>query len=1791
MSSMKTRLSEERLLSRMVTSSVIDALLDAMQLVLIPPPTPLSDHSEEGKLLFGIEEHALGVFDLKLIPPPVANPERAYFLNFDGPVGGFTGFRLAVSLEDGPARPLFNLIRKLPGHGLRPAKLSADGQSLETDLAAGEVQLAGRGLFLVLEGPVNGSVALRLSPNREAPDDVVVLELQPPTVLVGGTGFGLHFTHGVVLDLADNAAPANPVVVDGVTLVTPADAPPWQGIAVNRARFFLPKGVPFMGGHPVDAWLQVGLPPTPGIDLIVQAQVPVDGDRPAIAVRIECRDPTATGLDGFVPTLLEAVMELPLKDRSESFGQPITFGAGKPVRARLRYGRKPAAAGVAPTSELSLALESQGGEGLLKIDSEGGGLGAKIAVTAATLATALIADGATQTQTPDGDSSGVVLHTLLLAAVGLSSFLESGAVVLHGAELMSTGGVIPAGKDLRLKIDYSVAATVTAIDVGVLAVNMRPNQPFRVRVREVVLTIIPGKPGLEMIHLDYARSSLEVEDPGGWQVQGPGSLFDVLGTRSGRGSMWVEVDLRFKLDLGPVKVSGATIRATLDGAGKLKGELRGLDASITLSPMVTGSGAVALTPDGFRAALQASVLPLGGLGAMADVEVAADMVKLGLSVDLPGPLPLANSGLAIYGLGGVFAAGGKPKPVPPGEDPIKAALEWDHTKAGAFVPAPGAFSFGLEAVIGTAPDMGFTFSARAGLFVTTPDIAVRGSVEGRYMGPRMKIARGGNDLSALQAKGVVIVDLVDGVTIAVEGKYEIPHIVITTVPVGAHFPTRSANWFIHLGSDGYASTPSESREGGPVRSIFMPELIGQSSDAYLMMRGNGINKWPRGGPYSFGPGSFVLAFGVGFDIVYGLKPVLWADVFARVDILVATHPLSFVGVGTIGGGLHIGIFSVGIDATVHVVLVDGTPPHLKADLCGSIDLFFDTIRKCVSLEFGSPTPSRMPEPSEHPLDGQSHSLVDDAYRRLAPLATQPEDATPQLAVWPDSIPLLAFSTAPTLKVASAQFPDVGHYPEGLRARPIGSELLSYEWELLDVSLIDTTEADRVVAGPFSNAWQTGKPADACGQPQPAELALLTPFGDLWLHALGDAGAGLAEPPLATLADICRAQAAVRFGWALGEDAVPEGDGWRLPPNPRSADPLQSQPRVRVELMFMPTPALPGSVLTGGTAALLPLQFAYTGPRVRPLVAPFNAQKLDGRSFDGWLDPGAALAPPGDMIDFAFARVRPLHELRLMPDDALLQPHLWLVVETRAWTVDAAGRRPVAVTDDLARTWLPDQQSDLGGGFLTVRWLPPAGGAAVAVKRVQARCVAGLRIGVLGLGGITLSAAAAAAVRNAAAAAEADKQKKAAADIAAKPDAAASTTRRCVLDPGRLYRIDVTMRWSGTLFQMDGQGKKHILKTQAADGTTDSVRRYWFRTAPLHPPGAAPGHASVAHFDFLRRQRDLFDPQMLQRHLLGYNPAQSELQRFANDPVQIHFAPGHVALLASVYKFDLMCALRRLDQPEETEADRLFTPKLFAPVSGTQMAGSAAIIAQAYIESACGLAANGVVLHTEMKLTRDTWYEVFALAKSRRADVSDGRLPGVSFRTSRWADGAEMLQGLRFLRGGAGQADGGVALPPGTVLAARINEGDDGAFDAFLTTIGLDGWPAAATPRASLLWIPPAGPPLPRAAAAPWRCAGLLLESPEAIHRPGRFLVDGLNLVMGPTVVNFDLRLRDRSGSRLLFATSTPFVPRRTRRGLAFAFVMPRLRLRCTDLPIAAPKAALQGLLEVPLQPSFAEEAQ
>ena len=1772
MESLQSRLKKTGVWSNVLRGATAQVFLTTIQLVDAEDPLDPPDE-QEGKAKLGVVE-SLGSLKLDLIAP---SDERTYVLSLIGPHASRTGFRFALSLNEGPQKPLFNLVQSLPGHVLKAATRHPSGgdppedaEWLEEIPGAPPVALTGAEAWMVIRGKTGGSVEILISPNKFAPDDVIVLGLEPPTVLLGGTGFGLELTSGVAFDDADDAVPPGKTMIDGVAIDTPADQPAWRGIAVRTARFFLPKGVPFLGGHAVDAHLQIGRAPTPGIDLLILAKVPPNGDRPGIDVRIECRDPTATGIDSFVPTLVEVVMELPTPGRTEAAapGGPLTLGGGKPVKVRARFSRKPTGPGVQPLMELSMAVESQGPDGLVKIDSAVGGIGAKVAVTAGTLATALVADG-----------GGPALHTLLTAAVGLSSFLDEGQLILRRAEILTSGTSAPVGGPIKLKIDYSVAAVVTGIDVEVLAVNMNPAQPLRVRVREVVLTIDTQQSGLDMISLDYTKSSLEVEDPGGWKVKGLDNLFDVLGTRSGRGSFWIEVDLRFKLDLGPVKVNGATIRATIDpNSGKASGSLRGLDASIALDPLISGDGAVQLTDTGFHAALAAFVVPLD-IAASADVETDGDMIKLALGVDLPGPIPLANTGLGIYGFGGLFVANGRPRPVPPGADAIKAELDWDYRDRGSFVPSSD-FSFGLEAVIGTAPDLGFTFSARAGIFLTTPDIVIRGSMKGVMMAPRVTISRNEPLVKVLEAKGVVVIDKNDAVTIAVDGVYEIPHIVVTHVPVAARFPKKSPNWFIHLGSDSWtppAGGASEGRESGPISSTLFPELLGQSSDAYIMFRGNGITDWPRGGQDSGGlkvtcdPGVFVSAFGFGFNAVWGLRPIVWAELFARADVLFSTQPTTMAAMGRVGGDLHIGFFSVGVDATVFVVLMDGQNPYLQAEVCGTIDLFFHEIHKCVKISYNDEPKPTLPPPGFHPLDGQQ-SLSNDKYEVVAPLFATREQATEKNAVWPDAIPLLSFSVAPSLAGGIAQFAAANSYPTSFRAKPQGGDLLRYEWELSGLTLIDATDPanEKLVAGPLSATWVLGKFGDAGGQAQPAELALLTPFPDLWFDALPDSGESLPGNPLATQANICAAKAVARLGWGPGALASVSGDGWSLPPDPLSIDALQSQVRVQVELRWLPAPGSNGFVLDHLSVQLIPARVGYAVPRVVALSSPAD---FDGRRFTGFLDVGGTLMPPGIPIQDSLLKASgPSQELRVIFAELLGQARLWLAIPRNEW----APIRFKAV-DGNGVPWPADKVENLGADRVAVRFAPPAAGEAATLAITYP---IGVRVGVLGVGGVTHTATLAADARNAATKAQADLLAKAAKDSPPKPGSAPVNTVRCMLNPGSVYRIEVAMRWSGTLSKRDDMGKKLTIAEHKLEDDPAIVRTFWFRTAKadaLSRPGTA------EFFNQIHRRRNFFHPEMLERYLLGYEPAQSELFRFADDPANVHFRVSHVGALAGAYGYELGCALRRLDAPADVEPDQFLKADLEWATTTSLLTGSQKIRADAYAASACSLPPPNVVMQVPMKLSRLAWYEVFALAKSTNPSVVDGRLPGVSFRTSRWATGEEMLNALQFrkvvLGRSTGTATGGAALRSDAVLAPALVAGEDAAFDAFIDQVGLDGWPVATEPRISLLW---------GQQAAEWRCAGVLIESPEPVHRAGRFEIDSLTLIMGAAgkAVIFDISLRDRSGSRLLFATSNPFLPVRNRGSRN----PPLLQLNCRDLPIGKPPAQLSGSLTVPLHPSFAEEA-
>jgi hypothetical protein len=144
--------------------------------------------------------------------------------------------------------------------------------------------------------------------------------------------------------------------------------------------------------------------------------------RPGFSIRIECRDPTATGLSALVPTLITATMELPLDGAQAGFtqdgggDQAVTFAAGRPGRATLALARDPVSAA---------------------------STGAQIFTTAAALASALIADKDIARTVKVGDTAGVVLATVLAAGDALFSLFTGPGAARRGrpGRLLGTAGL------------------------------------------------------------------------------------------------------------------------------------------------------------------------------------------------------------------------------------------------------------------------------------------------------------------------------------------------------------------------------------------------------------------------------------------------------------------------------------------------------------------------------------------------------------------------------------------------------------------------------------------------------------------------------------------------------------------------------------------------------------------------------------------------------------------------------------------------------------------------------------------------------------------------------------------------------------------------------------------------------------------------------------------------------------------------------------------------------------------------------------------------------------------------------------------------------------------------------------------------------------------------------------------------------------------------------------------------------------------------------------------------------
>lgn len=1626
----------------------------------------------------------------------VGDPSQPVAAAYEIPVPGFLGATL-------PKGALFSCTLAAEGpEGQRT------GFVLDlTPVAPIDLRLAQPGVAAAVPAP--GGQAGRM----------VLQAVSGPARLTLGIGLRIAGTAGGSATLTA----AGPVGVQPAYLLLPGDVglsiP--QGIAVEatgptsltirNAALILPASVPLLGGVPVP--ISIGFLRNGGLDAQVEIDVPAADGVPAVRGRLEWHDAQASGFDALVPTSGELVVGVAVAGQAPPPLNGSRLDGPPHVDVRARFARPP---GAPDGLEVTVAVESPDPGGLVRL--QGTDSPALVAASAVVLAAAVVAGGA-----PAGvDGAGVVaLPALLAAAAAVGEALASyGDVVLHGV-------AVEAGTARALTISADVSASIAAktMDLGPVKVSMDQKQPLRVRWRGVrVVLAVDGE-----VAVSFAAAQLDVEDPGGWHVSSPMTMLEVIGSRSGRGSIWLEVDLRFALDLGPVTITGATIRATFDG-GALSLSLRGLGVRAAVPGLLEGTGQATLAPDGLDLVLGATLVPLqtGMLAVFRTHEVGGvRSIELAFGIDLPGPVPLGPTGLGLFGVLGAVGINAR-MPSLDGPDPGAALLAWKPWEA--METAAGHLTLGAGLVIGTAADLGFTFSSLAVLGVTVPDLALRAGLDGRILSGRHLLAEVKDippSQDGLRLRGGLSVDGA-ALVLALRGDFVIPGLLEVEVPVALRYPY-GPDWWFHAGTDG-----SPSRPPGPATARVLPGLLDLGGWAFLMAHGNGIDHLK---PLDKDLHGFAVAAGVGFRIAWGVVPIAWFEVDGSVVAAVASDPFVVMASGRIVGSMNLGPFSVGVDSRVNLQVGPGPYRMVKAHVCGEVDLWLTTLRGCVTIEILSGDPE-IPDPAigEWPFpdvtlaDGLGSTIVHpdevhpDGVPPLRAGATDDGAAFDWQAapvVWPDTIPLLTFPVAP---VAG---PGVPAPTPPVHDGKTGSEQLTYTWTLQQVSL-HRIGADGKPVEPVpldKAAWQVpvGVPSAAAGIATHRQLALLTTHRLLWARNRADGGNGLplGQDPV-TPTGLCSWEPRLVAGWSLGLDAVaaPQPAAtWRVPPESRAF----GVPRARIAqsgVALLVTTRYQGTVWDAARARMLDIPGAISaGGPVRYL----DALDTPARAF------GGALRLPSTELDVDDAVDDEQHRRARVEDDIVFSEPvegdqgdggIWFLVPDAGSGLITARSRHAGGSEDWE---VVERESPSPGAHLVlVRPGAAAKRPSLALTLVRPPWLA---IDLLGaeLLAISDTQEAATARDTARRAAEQDARD------AAKPPGA----NRQLLRPRSHYRVEVTL--GGTRTSVDPGLPPRDLGTHA--------RYYLFSTsgddeAAVPPPGPpSPGRMNWADQGEARPQsrallrRDHFDPTYLERYLAGYTPGDRTMHWFCEDPVQAHFTAGHVVELAAAYGRDLVVRVQRTDGPPGPGEASTWEPQgALGPLVSASRFPIDSRIEAAAVASGCAVPREGGTATVAAKMAPSASYELAVAFPVAGRPPGGARgapgLPGVVFTTSAFANPGLMLDALRFgVPGQPGRAHGDLRA----IVPPPFDEGDvtaDGGLEAALSALGLAGLPPARAARTSVIWVPD-GPS--------WGAAGVLLEAPEPIHRADRLRLDSITLAGTPLPI---IR-RDRVGARLLWLASAP----------------------------------------------------
>jgi hypothetical protein len=569
-------------------------------------------------------------------------------------------------------------------------------------------------------------------------------------------------------------------------------------------------------------------------------------------------------------------------------------------------------------------------------------------------------------------SGGRMGPTGLVTALAIGGFLQQEGIfdvrvlVWRGIRLkLQHGGQAPSRFSFAFDYDvqYAIDADLSHFGLPDISLRTDPSRPIKIGFRNVGVEIIDLKT-VEVFYDPSAGFRVDIGDPGVFQLgEGLGRLLRVDQVSTGAGSpLWLEVELGFALDVGIFSIEKLRIRISLESGKLFAPDAAGvvhLDASairlddidITISKIgigvevpgvLDGYGELGITSPSPGATLVEGELSLSFpalptlrniFGAL-KIYTSADLraLYLALGAEFTPGLPIGNTGVSVYGLHGLLG-------VNMGRS-IADPLAWlkappvGVTDTAKWVPARGSWAFGVGATLGTVFDAGFCVNLKGTLLLELP-------------GPRFVLAGQVQIFAKLPLPtsepigvlAVVMLDLEnDLLTIGIDMSLVSKPIIELRVPTEAYFNLDDPrDWHLRFGQ----WDPLEKRITVRVFDLF--EAWG-----YFQIEGHGLHNG------ALDLEGICIGAGARIEIVWGVPHLLYLEAFAEAHAGLQLSPLYLEGSLSVGGSLHVGPISIGADGTL-TAKVRASPPSflvLKGEVCGEIDLWLTSIRKCAHFTLG-----------------------------------------------------------------------------------------------------------------------------------------------------------------------------------------------------------------------------------------------------------------------------------------------------------------------------------------------------------------------------------------------------------------------------------------------------------------------------------------------------------------------------------------------------------------------------------------------------------------------------------------------------------------------------------------------------------------------------------------------------------------------------------------------------------------------------------------------------------------------